>query len=103
MEFTQHMDVEEIKEEDMKPSNLYKNYSGASELFFEIEELKEKMFWEDADKHMTVGSDIGNWEEYENDINGDLPYTSEELAEIFEEINDEKKKKFNNPKDHNKP
>lgn len=38
MEFIQNMDVKEIKEEDMKPSNLYKNYSGASELYLELEE-----------------------------------------------------------------
>ena len=77
MEFTLHMDVTEINEEDMKPANLYKNFSGASDLYLEIEELKDKMSMEDVDNFME-DPDFEKIKEYENDLLVDLHYTNKE-------------------------
>lgn len=60
----------------------------------------ENNSWKDVDKHM-IDSDPEKIKECENNRIGDLPYTNEELAEIFKEINEEKDKIRIKKKDHN--
>ena len=62
-----------------------------------IEELQEELFWEDVDTHV-LGPDFEEIMEYENNILGDLPYTDEELVELFEDLNKNKKENRDNRK-----
>jgi len=76
-DFTTRLRFKLLREEDFEQK------------FSEFEFNEENMYEEDMRKTL-IDPDYEKEKEYENDIVGGLPYTNEELAEIFEELNEDK-------------